>query len=64
VTGERRHLAVLGPFVFPTDLIFLLRSEVVGNVECLSDLLWRLALDHIGDGLAADVKKWLDIKII
>jgi hypothetical protein len=34
------------------------------NVEGLSDLVGGLALNHVGDGLAADVKKWLDVKVI
>lgn len=47
---------LLGPFVLATDLVFLLRGEVVLDIECLPDLLWRLALDHVGNGLAADIK--------
>jgi hypothetical protein len=47
--------AVLGPLVLPTNLFFFIRGEVVCNVEGLSDLLWRLALDHVGYCLAADV---------
>ena len=55
---------LLSPFVLATDLILLLRSEIVLNVESLADLLWRLALDHIGDSLAPNVEKSLDIKIV
>jgi hypothetical protein len=59
-----RRLAVLGPLVLATDLVLLLGSEVVLNVEGLTDLLRRLALDHVRDGLAADVKKSLDVHVV
>lgn len=57
-------LAVLGPLVLTADLLLLLGREVVGNVERLADLLGRLALDHVGDGLAADIEKGLDVKVV
>jgi len=62
--NDQMSLAILGPFILTADLIFLLGSEVICDVECLSDLLWRLALDHVCDCLAANVEKWLDVKII
>jgi len=34
------------------------------DVESLADLLWRLALDHVGDGLASHIEKRLDVEII
>lgn len=34
------------------------------DVERLADLLRRLALDHVCDSLAADVKEGLDIKVV
>lgn len=57
-------LTVLGPLILTADLLLLLGSEVVGNVERLSDLLGGLALDHVGNGLAAHVEKGLDVKIV
>lgn len=48
-------LSVLSPLVLPANLLLFLRGEVIGNVECLSDLLGRLALDHVGNSLAANV---------
>ena len=57
-------LAILSPLVLAADLLLLLGGEVVGDVEGLSDFLGRLALDHVRDGLAADVKKGLDIKVV
>lgn len=57
-------LAVLGPFVLATNLLLLLGGEVVGDVEGLSDLLGGLALDHVGDGLTANVEERLDVEIV
>lgn len=61
---ELCNLAVLSPFVLTTDLVLFLGSEVVLDVERLADFLRGLALDHIGDGLAADVEESLDIHVI
>lgn len=55
---------LLGPLILPTDLILLLGSEVVLNVEGFANLFWGLALDHVGDGLAADVEESFDIKVV
>lgn len=57
-------LAVLGPFVLATNLFLLLGGEVVRNIERLTDFLGRLALDHVGDGLAANVKEGLDVQVV
>lgn len=56
------RLSVLGPFVLAADLLLLLGREVVGDVESLSNLLRRLALDHVGHSLAADIQEGLDVK--
>jgi hypothetical protein len=45
-------------------LILFFRSEVVLDVESFSNFFWGFALDHVGDSLATDIEKWLDIKII
>jgi hypothetical protein len=58
------HLAVLSPLILPTDLLLLLRGEVIGDVERLPDLLGGLALDHVRNGLAANVKEGLDVEIV
>jgi hypothetical protein len=58
------HLAILSPLILATDLILLLRSKVICYIEGLSDLLWRLALDHVGNSLAANVKEGLDVKVV
>ena len=58
------RLAILGPLVLTSDLLLLLGCEVVGDVERLADLLRRLALDHVGNGLATNIEKGLDVEII
>ena len=55
---------LLRPLVLTADLILLLGREVVLDIESLADLLRRLALDHVGNGLAANVKKRLDVQIV
>ena len=59
-----QRLAVLGPLVLAADLVLLLRGEVILDVECLTDLLRRLALDHVRDSLAADVEERLDVHVV
>lgn len=61
---RRAHLAVLGPLVLAADLLLLLGGEVVLDVERLADLVGGLALDHVGDGLAADVQESLDVEVV
>ena len=55
---------LLSPLVLTTDLIFLLRGEVILDVESLPDFLGGFALDHVGNSLATDVQKGLDIKVV
>ena len=64
VSRRTCHLAVLSPLVLTTDLILLLWREIVLDVERLTDLLRRLALDHVRHGLAADVKQSLDVHVV
>lgn len=58
------RLTVLSPLVFATDLILLLWGEVILNVESLPNLFWRLALDHVRNSLAPNVKKGLDVHVV
>jgi hypothetical protein len=55
---------LFSPLVLTTNLVLFLLGEVVLNVKGLADLLWRLALDHVGDGLTADVEKSLNVKVV
>jgi len=55
---------LFSPLVLTTDLVFFLLGEVVLNVEGLADLLGRLAFDHVGHGLAADVEKRFDVEVV
>ena len=58
------RLAVLSPLVLAADLLLLLRREIVLDVEGLANLLRRLALDHVGHRLAADIKQSLDVHVV
>jgi hypothetical protein len=55
---------LLGPFVLTTDLLLLLGGEIVLDVERLADLLRRLALDHVGNRLASNIKKGFDVEVV
>lgn len=59
-----RALTVFSPFVLATNLVFLFRCEVIGDIESLANLLRGLSLDHVGDRLATDIQEWLDIKVV
>lgn len=52
------------PLILTTNLILLLGSKVVLDVERLTNLLGRFTLDHVGDRLAANIQKSLDVEIV
>lgn len=62
--SRKKDGLLFSPFVLTTDLVLLLGSKVVLNVEGLADLLGRFALDHVCDSLAADVEKCLDVEVV
>ena len=63
--GRREsRLTVLSPLILATNLVLLFGREVVLDIERLPDLLRRLALDHVGDRLAADVEQRLDVHVV
>jgi len=64
VANNQARLAILSPFVLPTDLVLLFGGEIILNVERLSNLLGGLSLDHIRDRLAANIKESLYVKVI
>lgn len=55
---------LLGPLILTTNLILLLGRKVILDIKGFADLFRRLALDHIGNGLAADVKESLDVEVV
>ena len=55
---------LFSPFILTTDLLLFLGREVVLDVERLSNLFRRLALDHVGDRFATDVEKCFDVKVV
>lgn len=63
-TSGAQATLLKGPLVLPTDLLFLLRGEVVLDVEGLADLLRSLALDHVSNSLARQVQQPLDVEIV
>ena len=60
--GDVKVCLLLSPFVLTTDLLLFLWGEVVLDVKGLANLLGRLALDHVGDGLAANIEESLDVE--
>lgn len=61
---ERGVDSLLSPFILATNLVFLLWSEVVLDVERLADLFRGLSLDHVGNGLATHIEQRLNIKVV
>lgn len=59
-----KSLTVFRPLILSADLIFFLRSEIVLDIECLSDFFRGFALDHVGNGLASNVKQRFDVEIV
>jgi hypothetical protein len=57
-------VSLFSPLILPANLVFFLGCEIIGDVEGLADLFWRLALDHVGHGLATNVQQSLDVKIV
>jgi len=57
-------LLLLAPFVLLANLLLFGRSEVVLDVERLSDFVGGLALDHVRDGFAGDIQQPLNVEVI
>lgn len=55
-------LALVAPFVFLANLLFLLGSKVILDVEGDTDLLGRFSLKHISDRLARQIEQILDFQ--
>merc|ERR1740130_2328394 len=55
--------SLLAPGILALHLL-LLRREVVLDVEPNADLLGRLALDLVRNGLACQVKQRLDVQVV
>ena len=56
--------SLFSPLILTTDLILFFGREIILDVECLTDLLWRFTFDHVGDSLASDVEQGFDIEIV
>jgi hypothetical protein len=46
------------------NLVLFLRGEVILDIEGLANLLRGFSHDHVGDSLAADIEKNLDVEVI
>jgi len=57
-------LTIFTPLVLLADLLFLLRAEIVLNVEDLADFFGTLALDDISNRFAGNIEKLMNIKIV
>ena len=57
-------VSLFSPLILATNLVLLLRCEIIVDVEGLADLFRRFALDHVGNGLATNIKQSLDIEIV
>lgn len=55
---------LFSPLVLTTDLVLLLRREVVLDVERLTDLFGGFALDHVRNSLASNVEERLDVEVV
>lgn len=55
---------ILTPLILLSDLLLLLRSKVILDIEYFPDLLRRLPPDKPSDRLAGDVKKRLNIQVV
>lgn len=53
-----------GPLILPTNLLFLLWSEIILDVERLSNFLWSLSFDHVGHSLACEIQQALDVQVV
>ncbi|GER40845.1 ABC superfamily ATP binding cassette transporter, partial [Striga asiatica] len=51
-----------GPLVLSPDFLFLLRREIILDVERLANLLRCLSFDHVSNSLTGQVQKTLDVQ--
>lgn len=54
-------LGIFTPLILLANLGLFLRCEVIGDIECFSDFLRRLALDHTGDSGTGEIQQRLYI---
>jgi len=64
-SSEKRQIWLVEcPLVLTPDLLLLLWREIILDIESLSNLLWRLALDHLRHCLARQIEKPFDIQVV
>lgn len=52
------------PLVLSAHLLFLLRGEIIFNIESSANLIWRLPLDHVGHSVAGEVEQGLHVEVV
>merc|ERR1719217_917685 len=62
--GIPNRSRILAPLVLLANLRFLLRREVVHDVELLADLLRGLTLDHRCNLRASQIEERLDVQVV
>ncbi len=60
----KRENSLKSPLVFPSNFLLFFWCEVILNIECLANLLWSLAFDHISHCLTGKIQQILYIQII
>lgn len=55
---------LFSPFILTADLVLLFWREIILDIEGLTDLIRRLAFNHVGDRLASNIQKRFDIEIV
>ena len=58
------HLCIFAPTILLPHLCLLLRSEIIDNVELLTDLFSVFAFDHRSNLGTSQIKETLDVQIV
>lgn len=57
-----RSLTLIAPLILLTNLLLLLRGEVILDVEGNTNLLGRLSLEHISNSFTSQIKQVLNFQ--
>lgn len=64
INDDRQILLLKSPLILPSDFFFLLRCEIILDIEGLPNLLWSFPLYHVGHRLASQIQKRLDVQVV
>lgn len=62
--SKAQKLSIKCPRILSAALFFLLGSEIVFNVECSTNLIRSLPLDHVSNSKAGQIQKRLHVEVI